>query len=90
MRTGCNKWAASHRTIRISNASATDSVHSADLLSSKQHAEADIQCWLVNQEYVVISAITLDKGRSLDTEEVSPLERRTFHKVITPRRDAFC
>ncbi len=48
-----------------------DSVHSADLLSSNQHAEADNQCWLVNHhDYVVISAVTLHKGRSLDTEEV--------------------
>jgi hypothetical protein len=60
--------AASHRPIRITDESATDSVHSADLLSSNQHAEADIQCWLINQEYVVISAATLDKGRSLDAE----------------------
>jgi hypothetical protein len=60
--------AASHRPIRITDESATDSVHSTDLLNSNQHAEADIQCWLINQDYVVISATTLDKGRSLDAE----------------------
>ncbi len=45
------------------------------LHGAQQQADADVQCWLINQEYVVISAVTLDKGRLLDAEaEISVLD----------------
>lgn len=38
------------------------------LVNGQLMADADIQCWLINQEYIVISAVTMDKGRLFDAE----------------------